>query len=245
MPHPRPTAFIFDWDNTLVDSWGAIAEAMNHTRKAFGLPLWSLGEVRTNCTRAARDSFPEWFGSEWKKAYEIYYAGFDEVRKKRLITPLRGAPELLAWLKGQGIPSFVVSNKRGDYLRIEAEKLQWQDYFVAIVGAQDSARDKPAREHVDHALNHANIAADETVWFVGDSETDILCARNAGCTPVLIGDAETAEKLAVPLVFPDCQELQELLCKYNGDIGRSNRIKVKTRAVESPSRLREGLGEGG
>ncbi len=109
--------------------------------------------------------------------------------------------ELLRWLKSQNIPAFVVSNKRGDYLRYEAEKLNWEDLFAAIVGAQDAPRDKPDRAHVDLALHKAGMTADADVWFVGDSDTDVLCARNAGCTPVLIGDADDATRLSVALNF--------------------------------------------
>src|ERR1700722_10491762 len=108
-----PRALIFDWDNTLFDSWPAIAEAINMTREAFGLPVWSLDEIKLNCTRAARDSFPEWFGKDWEKAYDVYYKGFDEVRRRRDIKILPGAYELLMWLQQKKIPAFVVSNKRG------------------------------------------------------------------------------------------------------------------------------------
>jgi phosphoglycolate phosphatase len=210
---PSPRAVIFDWDNTLVDSWPAIAEAINRTRAALGREVWTPDEIRRRCTRAARESFPEWFGEEWEKAYEIYYQGFDEIRRQREIVALPGAHDLLQWLQRQAIPAFVVSNKRGDYLRLEAERLNWRGFFVSVVGAQDSPRDKPAREHVDHALRPSGIAADASVWFVGDSETDMLCARNAGCTPVFIGDSAEAERLAVALAFPDCQSLLKML--YN------------------------------
>jgi len=209
-----PRAVIFDWDNTLVESWPAIAEAINQTRAAFGLETWTVDEVRSRCTRAARDSFPEWFGPRWKEAYDFYYRGFDEIRKRREITPLPGAGALLRWLKAREVPAFVVSNKRGDYLRLEAERLQWRDYFASIVGAQDAVRDKPAREHVDHALSPTGIVADSSIWFVGDSETDVLCARNAGCTPVLIGHEELARCLVVDHVFADCQNLLEMLENY-------------------------------
>lgn len=206
-----PKAFVFDWDNTLVDSWPAIGEAINHTRAHFGLPTWNPEEIKANCTRAARDSFPEWFGTNWEKAYEIYYRDFDKVRRTRPIKVKNGAFEFLQWLKSLGIPCFVVSNKRGDYLRHEADKLGWNDYFMALVGAQDAPKDKPAREHVDFALKHADIVSDESVWFVGDSEIDMLCARNADCTPVYIGAREEAQKLSVSLVFDDCQGLHGLL----------------------------------
>jgi phosphoglycolate phosphatase len=208
---PLPRAVIFDWDNTLVDSWPTIVDAINHTRIAMGHDVWTADEIRSRCTRAARDSFPEWFGNDWEKAYEIYYRGFDEIRKKREIKVLPGAFELLQWLKAEAIPSFIVSNKRGDYLRHEVERLKWQEYFVSVVGAQDARRDKPAREHVDHALQSSGITPDASVWFVGDSETDVLCARNAGCTPIFIGNETEATRLSVPQVYADCQNLLKML----------------------------------
>lgn len=206
-----PHAVIFDWDNTLVDSWPAIAEAINYTRRAMGHEEWSFEKIKSVCTRAARETFPEWFGDDWEKAYDIYYKGFDEIRRKRDIVILSGAHELLQWLKRQGIPAFVVSNKRGDYLRHEVERLNWQDYFMAVAGAQDAPRDKPHRDHVDYVLKSSGIVPDTSVWFVGDSETDVLCARNSGCTPVLIGVVAEAERLNARLSFSDCKNLLEML----------------------------------
>jgi phosphoglycolate phosphatase len=34
-----PKAVIFDWDNTLVDSWPVIHHALNETLEAYGKPL--------------------------------------------------------------------------------------------------------------------------------------------------------------------------------------------------------------
>lgn len=204
---------VFDWDNTLVDSWPMITEAINKARVQFGLSAWSRAEIIKNCTRAARDSFPEWFGDRWKEAYDFYYKAFDELRKSEHISVMPGAQELLKWLQQQKIPCYVVSNKRGDYLRHEADRLDWKKYFIAIIGAGDATRDKPSRDHVDHALKHGGHEAHESVWFVGDSEADIQCALNSGCTPVLIGEPEEAKRMGASLVFPDCQALQTLL--YN------------------------------
>lgn len=206
-----PRAVIFDWDNTLVDSWPAIAAAINHTRAAMGVETWPIEKIRTVCTRAARDIFPQWFGDDWKRAYDIYYRGFDEIRRSRDITTLPGARDLLDWLKGQSIPSFVVSNKRGDYLRLEVERLKWEGYFVAVAGAQDAPSDKPSREHVDFALASSGVVAGADVWFIGDSETDVLCAQNAGCTPVFIGSDEEGQRLRAARSFSDCQSLLNML----------------------------------
>ena len=42
----RPQAILFDWDNTLVDTWLTIHEALNHVMAAMDKPLWSLAETR-------------------------------------------------------------------------------------------------------------------------------------------------------------------------------------------------------
>ena len=182
-------------------------------RQAFYQPAWTLDEIKTHCTRAARDSFPEWYGDDWKKAYDIYYKNFISLRETNGIHALKGAESLLKWLKTEKIPTFIVSNKRGDLLRQEVETIKWQDFFVRVVGAQDAAKDKPEKEHVEHALKDTGFKSEASVWFIGDSETDIKCALNAGCTPVLIGTEEEAKKLGVELFFSDCQALQTLL--YN------------------------------
>ncbi len=211
MNEPLPRAVIFDWDNTLVDSWGAIAEAINYARARYGLQTWNHEEIMANCTRSARESFPEWFGDKWEQAWEDYYNYFVKVRQRMGINKAHGATELLEWLQENNIPAVVVSNKSGTYLRQEAVHLDWNKYFAAIVGAHDAPFDKPAREHADHALTLAGLINGPDIWFIGDSETDVACARNAECCPVLIGTADHAKKLDVDRFFPDCQAVMEHL----------------------------------
>ena len=44
----------------------------------------------------------------------------------------------------------------------------WEELFAGIAGAQDAVKDKPCREHVDYALNHAGISADAQRLIAGD-----------------------------------------------------------------------------
>jgi phosphoglycolate phosphatase len=211
MKHFLPRAVIFDWDNTLVDSWGAIAEAINFTRARYGLQTWNREEILANCTRSARQSFPDWFGDKWEEAWKVYYDTFVKVRARAGIDKADGADELLVWLKENKIPALVVSNKSGEHLRLEAEMLDWKKYFASIVGAHDAPFDKPAREHADRALFLAGLVGGPDIWFIGDSEIDIACAKNAECTPVLIGSAGEAKRLGVKLYFPSCRAVLERL----------------------------------
>lgn len=186
----RPSAILFDWDNTLVDNWAAIADALNTVFAAFDRPVWTVDETKARVRQSLRDSFPGMFGQRWEEARDLFYARFQE-RHIALLQPLPGAAELVAELAAAGIYLGVVSNKNGALLRREAEHLGWAGHFGRIVGAADAARDKPAAEPIALALEPAGVAPGPGVWFVGDSGVDMQCARAAGCVPVLVASSVT------------------------------------------------------
>ena len=39
---------------------------------------------------------------------------------------------------------------------------------------------------VDLALAGSGVPAGPAVWFVGDTDIDLLCARNSGCSAILL-----------------------------------------------------------
>lgn len=184
-PQSRPKAIIFDWDNTLIDSWVVIQDALNATFREFGVSEWTLEQTKARVAKSMRDSFPELFGAEWEAAGKAFYAHFAAIHLDRL-TPLPGAADMLAELSEMGIYLGVVSNKTGKLLRLEAQKLGWDKFFGNIVGATDAPRDKPAKDPVMMVLDGSGIEPGRDVWFAGDARIDMECALNAGCTPVLV-----------------------------------------------------------
>lgn len=208
-----PKAVVFDWDNTLVNTWPVITEALNEARSAFGLEIWTEAEARVKSARALSETFPEWFGAEWEKARDVFYERFAAVHCQRL-SVMADAEDLLFFLHEQKIPLFVVSNKKGPYLRAEADYLNWSRFFVAMVGAGDAPSNKPSREPVDIALKVAGMTADDSeIWFVGDTYADVECALRAGCTPVLLHDLAAAEQFGIKMSFSDCHTMKTAL--YN------------------------------
>jgi phosphoglycolate phosphatase len=209
-----PRALLFDWDNTLVDSWGTIHHAYNATLEAMGRAPWTLEETRARARRSARDSFPALFGDRAREAVGIFYRAF-EARHLDHLVAYPGAEWMLERLTELGCYLAVVSNKRGDLLRRESEVLGWNKHFRRLVGATDAARDKPAVDAVRLALDGSGIAAGPEVWFVGDTDVDMVCAHNAGCVPVLLRgeppkSGEFAE--AAPLLHvASCMALAELV----------------------------------
>jgi phosphoglycolate phosphatase len=191
----RPRAILFDWDNTLVDSWGTIHEALNICMTAMGKPAWSLAETKQRVRLSLRESFPVHFGERWEEARQIYLHHFRAIHLERL-TALPGRGELLRGLATEGIFLGVVSNKTGALLRREAQQIGWSAYFGNVVGAGDAAADKPDAAPVGLALEQSGIVAGEAVWFVGDTGIDMECAGNSGCVPVLLGGELAPEELA-------------------------------------------------
>lgn len=205
----RPRAIVFDWDNTLVDSWPTIHRALAATLEAMGHEPWSLEETRTRVRHSLRDSFPILFDDRWEEARGVFYGAFEKFHLEEL-TPLDGAKEMLEALRTLDIKLAVVSNKTGIYLRAEAARLGWDRLFDRLVGAGDSVRDKPDPAALILALDNLAPPGPD-VWFVGDSGIDMEIAHRTGCVPVLVNRADTSarEFLDWPptLCFRGCRAL--------------------------------------
>jgi phosphoglycolate phosphatase len=215
---PPPRAIIFDWDNTLVDTWPTIHDAMNHTLVHFHMEPWTLTETRARVRQSMRDRFPTLFGDAWHKAADIFYDRYREIHIERL-APLPGAREMLECLHAKGVFMAIVSNKTGEYLRLEAAHLGWDTFLKNLVGAGDATRDKPAVDPVHLALQGSGTSPDQSVWFVGDADIDLECAINAGCVPVLLREntPEIGEFDNFPPNFyvKNCNQFNELISKLS------------------------------
>lgn len=185
-----PEAVIFDWDNTLVDTWPLIMKCMNNTLQHFGLAPWTLEEIKTKIHKSLRERFPELFGDRWEEARDIYYGSYIGKYAEDILKPLPGALEILEACKKNNIPMMIVSNKRSPTLRSEIDKLGWGHYFISVVGAADAKKDKPDPAPVLLAMESCNIPLGQQVWFIGDTISDIECAHNTNTLPILYGDAK-------------------------------------------------------
>lgn len=212
-----PAILLFDWDNTLVDTWPVIHASLADVFLHMGHEPWTLEEVRTRVRHSLRDSFPVLFGDRWEEARDVFYAAFER-RHIEALAPAPDAEALLQAAHDRGLTLGVVSNKTGGYLRKEAAHLGWERYFGALVGAGDAARDKPDLAAVHHALQAMGVAEDHDparIWFIGDSNVDMQVAHAAGCLPVLIrpdaGPPGEFERWPPALHLPDCAALARLV----------------------------------
>ncbi|MGH7088637.1 MAG: HAD family hydrolase, partial [Stellaceae bacterium] len=166
LPAP-PRAILFDWDNTLVESWDAIHHALVVTFEAMGREPWSLDETKARVRRSLRDAFPSLFGERWREAQRLYIDTFTATHLER-IAPAPDAAALIEELARRQHYLAVVSNKTGAVLRREAAHLGWTRFFARLVGAGDATEDKPAAAPIRLALEGSALGPEES-WYVGDT----------------------------------------------------------------------------
>jgi phosphoglycolate phosphatase len=181
-----PEAILFDWDGTIVDTWPVVHRAVNITLEKMGREPWSEAEAHARIGPPARQLFTGLFGEDrWREADAIYIKAYADSIAGHL-RPHAGAEDVLRAVADRRIYSAVASTKRGPLLREEAAFLGFERYFSRLIGAGDAPRDKPDAEVVSFSLKGSGINPGPAVWFYGDSATDVVCARNAGCAALLV-----------------------------------------------------------
>lgn len=181
------SAIIFDFDNTLIDSWPIMIESLVNTYNAFNKTPPTINAIKQNMHKSLCSSFPEIFADKIEEATKIYYDNYHNLHSN--LIPLQGAENTLRYLLTKNLPIILISNKKGDILRKEVKDFfKWDHYFDLIIGAGDFNEDKPSNIPVIEACKKLKIKANQNLWFIGDSITDLNCAKNSNCFPVLFGN---------------------------------------------------------
>lgn len=181
----QPKAIFFDWDNTLVNNWNPIFISYKKTLKELGLKKQNKKEILRNAKYSLRETFPKVFKNDWVKAKEIFYKIFKEIHLKE-IKPIANAEKILKIIKNKKLFCGVISNKDGNLLRKEINKLEWKKYFKVIVGANEAKKDKPSKYPLVLALNKFSLKSNKNIWYVGDNDIDIEFAKKNNCLSIFI-----------------------------------------------------------
>ena len=186
---------LFDLDGTLLDTLADLLSATNYALRAHGFPERTLPELRRFVGNGAynqiRLSVGEGNEEHIQKVLDTYKPYYTE-HCRILTRPYDGIEKALSVLK-EKYPLAIVSNKPDG-----AVKALCADFFPGIYALGESAEcpRKPAPDMVYRAM--ADIGVEACV-YVGDSEVDVLTAKNARmpCLSVLWGfrDREDMEQV--------------------------------------------------
>lgn len=187
------STYIFDLDGTLLDTLADLAAAVNYALRMHRLPERSIDEVRSFVGNGVRvlmqRAVPEGENNPlFEKVLDTFRHYYLE-HSLDTTRPYDDIPELLRELRLRGCRTAVVSNKF-DAATKELCRHFFADTIEVAVGEHEAEgiRKKPAPDTVEEALRQLGVTKENAV-YVGDSDVDILTARNAGlpCISVLWG----------------------------------------------------------
>jgi len=187
------STYIFDLDGTLLDTLADLAAAVNYALRMHRLPERSIDEVRSFVGNGVRvlmqRAVPEGENNpQFEKVLDTF-RHYYLVHSLDTTRPYDDIPELLRELRLRGCRTAVVSNKF-DAATKELCRHFFADTIEVAVGEHEAEgiRKKPAPDTVEEALRQLGVTKENAV-YVGDSDVDILTARNAGlpCISVLWG----------------------------------------------------------
>lgn len=182
-------AVIFDLDGTLADTIEAIREGLNLTMREFGFPEHTYDEVRSYVNNGARElcrrAMPAGLQSDENKVDEVK-ALYDKMYEKTYFLTDRtygGVVEALTTLKENGYRIAVLSNKQDEFVKKLCTELLPEGICDTCYG-QSAKYPKKPDPTVPHLIAKELGVLPSECAFVGDSDVDIMTAKNAGMTSI-------------------------------------------------------------
>ena len=178
---------IFDLDGTLLDTIDDIADSMNDVLKQYCHPIFTSEEYKLKIgggfKNLALNSFPK--GTLEKiinESIELFANMYDK-RYMNKSKPYEGIDELLDILVDKDIKLGVNSNKRNDYTNNLVNNFFQKIPFVAVYGECKDIPTKPDPTLVLKITKAMDLKPEE-ILYVGDTNTDMMTAGNAGVDSV-------------------------------------------------------------
>ena len=176
----RYHAVLFDLDGTLVDSYEALEDAVNHALTSHDRPQLSPSRIREIVGEGVEVLMQRAFASSDvpRSAVRAFEEHYDEVccSGSKILGDVEAT---LAALSEMDLVMGVCTNKPTAFSRKILESLGLGGHFRGIVGPDLAGARKPDRQHVLATLEAMGADA-ATALFVGDMPIDILAARNTG-----------------------------------------------------------------
>ena len=178
------TAFIWDLDGTLLESYEVIVSSLYRALQAHGIFI-SEEQIRKEVITGSVKGFISLISERTEVPFDqinsLYSRLADE--GKYDITANKDAGEILRFIKGQGMLNYVFTH-RGPNALIILQNIGLLDWFDEVITRQDGFARKPDPAAVNYLVEKHELDRERT-FYVGDRTIDIDCAVNAGIASIL------------------------------------------------------------
>ncbi len=175
----------FDLDGTLIKSEKLIIDSFKHTFQTLRPELNITEETyRSFLGNTLEQTFKQYDEVNYQKYIDVYRE-FNFKHHDAYVTLYENAEEVLRYLKQNNYYVAIISSKKRELIVRAMELLSIEQYIDTIVGYEDSENHKPDPQPLKNACNQLGIGHDSLI-YIGDSEQDILAAKNIGCFSIAV-----------------------------------------------------------
>ena len=213
---------LFDLDGTLLNTLDDLCDSTNFALGKMGYNARTLEEVRSFVGEGVRKlierALPDFAKDKTDETLEIFEKHYDK-NKENKTRAYDGVKQMLDGVCAK-YKSAVVSNKYHSAVADLREKLFPQ--IMLAVGERDGLKKKPAPDMVEYALRELGSVRENAV-YVGDSNIDILTARNSGLPIIAVSwgfrPRALLEEMGADIIIDKPSELMGALEKINVRLG--------------------------
>ena len=209
---------IFDLDGTIADTLSSIRDGVNMCMEYYGFPTRSYDEVRAAVGDGAKllimRSIPADVASDTERVEQIYayFKSCYSITYNRIDGCYAGMKEAMCELHARGYTLAVLSNKPDAYVKDIISTL-FDDGMIPIAMGETKLPRKPDPTAALYIADKLGFRADECA-FIGDGESDIMTAKNAGFASVSVSwgfrDRDALEVQSPDAIIDFPEELLEI-----------------------------------
>ncbi|HPX71775.1 MAG TPA: HAD family hydrolase [Acholeplasmataceae bacterium] len=217
---------IFDLDGTLLNTIEDINNALNLILENNGFPKRTIKQTKLSLGSGSfhliRTSLPKSVNQatflKIHAEYQRYYQNNNDI----LTRPYDGILDAIKELRANGYKLAVVSNKDDHDVKLLNQN-KFQGLIDIAIGARKEKPVKPDPYLVRLALDEMKLTADEVV-YVGDSDIDILTAKNANIPMITVTwgfrDLETLERCQATNIIDNPEDIIKKVKLINDQINK-------------------------
>ena len=206
----RFDTILFDLDGTILNSKNLVFRSFIHTFEHFR-PDYVVtdAELETFFGPTLQQTFSKFAKNEQEVLDMIeYYRKYNKEHHDDMVSLFPGVKEVITTLHNKKYKLGIISSKKDDLVNHALELFNIKDKFDIIIGADMVKKHKPDPEGILLAISKLES---KNACFVGDTQGDILAAKNAKIKSVAAMYSADPEKMLE--VNPDylIYKFQELL----------------------------------
>jgi len=209
---------IFDLDGTILDTIYDIADSANKTLEKLGFPKHNYDEYKKMLGNGFRNlminSLPQGIEENIiSNAIEIFTKEYEKNYMNKT-KPFQDIEYILNELQNKGVKMAVNSNKKDYFSKRLVDKFFSDINFVRVYGDREGKKRKPHPETSLEIAEAMKLSPGEII-YIGDSEVDVLTAKNANMKSGIVTwgyrDLKDLEKFDVDYIFYNPKDILNII----------------------------------